>query len=127
MLDELWRKFYFLEPLASACGLTLSPLGQVREDPDTRAVLVACIDEVRALAEAIGVTLPATADAVAVADGLPADMTPSLLRALQTGGKLEIDALQGEVVRLGRRLGVPTPVHQLVYAALKLRPGYRSR
>jgi ketopantoate reductase len=34
---------------------------------------------------------------------------------------------QGEVVRLGRRLGVPTPVHQLVYAALKLRPGYRSR
>jgi len=34
--------------------------------------------------------------------------------------------LQGEVVRLGRRLGIATPVHQLIYAALKLRANGRS-
>jgi 2-dehydropantoate 2-reductase len=126
MVVEVWRKFFFLDPLASACALTASPLGKVREDPDTRAVLVACLEEVRALADAEGVPLPTTEQAMAVLDGLPAGTTPSLLRALELGARLELDILQGAVLRLGRRLGVPTPVHELVHAALKLRAGGRA-
>jgi len=125
MPDEVWRKFYFLEPYASACALTDAPLGPVRADPDTRAVLTACMEEVRRLAEAEGVELIGVSEVLAVFDRLPADSTPSLLRALDQGAPLEIEALQGAVIRLGRKLGIPTPVHQLVYAALKLRAGGR--
>ena len=35
------------------------------------------------------------------------------------GKRLEIDALQGYAVRLGERLGVPTPMLFAVYAALR--------
>ena len=126
MPEELWKKFYFLDPWASVCALTAAPLGAVREDPDTRAVLVACIEEVRALAAARRVPLPTVSEALATLDGLPHGTTPSLLRALEQGARLEIEAFQGTALRLGRDLGVPTPVHSLIYAALKLRAAGRQ-
>ena len=36
----------------------------------------------------------------------------------ERGGRLETEALQGEVVRLGRDLGVPTPVNLALYVYL---------
>ena len=52
-------------------------------------------------------------------DALPPSMTPSLLIDLSAGKRLEIEALQGAVVRRGRRHGVPTPIHDTLYAVLK--------
>jgi 2-dehydropantoate 2-reductase len=37
---------------------------------------------------------------------------------LIAGKPMEIEALNGTVVRLGERLGVPTPIHRVIYAAL---------
>ncbi len=121
MAEELWRKFYFLDPWAGVCALTGSPLGAVRDDPDTRAVLIECIEETRALAQARGVSLPTAAEALATLEALPAETTPSLLRALRHGAPLEIDVFPGTAVRLGKELGIPTPAHRLIYAGLKLR------
>jgi 2-dehydropantoate 2-reductase len=122
MIDEVWRKFFFLEPWAGVCAMTGAALGPVLADADTRAVVVACLEEARALAEAQGVSvLPTVAQGLARLEALPPGSTPSLLRMLEQGAPLEVETLQGAVIRLGRRLGVPTPVHQLVYAALKLR------
>ena len=123
MRQEVWRKFYFLDPFASVCALTSATLGPVRDDPDTRAVLVACIAEVRALAEAEGAVVPTVAESLAALDALPAGQTPSLLRAVRQGAPLEIETFQGAVIRLGEKLGIPTPVHRFIYAALKLRAG----
>lgn len=127
MRYELWRKFYFLDPWASVCALTSSPLGPICRDPDTRAVLAACIEEAHALARAEGVDgLRSAGDLLAALERLPADTAPSLLHALENGGRLEIETFPGAVIRLGRRLGVPTPVHQFIYAALKLRANGRT-
>lgn len=121
MAEELWKKFYFLDPWAGLCAVTDSSLGAVREDPDTRAVLIECIEEVRALARARGVALPAVAEALAVLEALPHETTPSLLRSLRQGAPLEIDVFPGTAVRLGKELGIPTPAHRFLYAALVLR------
>ena len=121
MIDETWKKFYFLEPWAGVCAMTRAPLGTVLADPDTRAVLLQCLEESRALAEAQGVTiLPTVEQGLARLEALPPSSTPSLLRMLEQGSPLEVETLQGAVLRLGKRLGIPTPVHQIVYAALKL-------
>jgi 2-dehydropantoate 2-reductase len=39
---------------------------------------------------------------------------------LLRGNRLELPFLAGKVVQLGRRHGIPTPVNEFVYAALKL-------
>jgi 2-dehydropantoate 2-reductase len=43
----------------------------------------------------------------------------SLYYDLAAGRRLEIETLNGTVVRLGRERGVPTPANFAVYAALK--------
>ena len=48
---------------------------------------------------------------------LPAAMKPSFLLDLERGGPTELDVLRGAVSRLGRQVGVPTPVHDTAVAA----------
>jgi 2-dehydropantoate 2-reductase len=61
---------------------------------------------------------------MAHADSTPMDMKPSMLQDLEQGRPLELEALNGTVVRLGRAHDVPVPVNTSIYAALKLRaPG----
>ena len=47
-------------------------------------------------------------------------MRSSLLIDLQAGKRIEVEALQGTVVRRGAALGVPTPIMSTLYSVLKL-------
>jgi 2-dehydropantoate 2-reductase len=43
-----------------------------------------------------------------------------MLRDLERGKRLEVEALSGYVCKLGRQLLVPTPVNDFIYASLKV-------
>jgi 2-dehydropantoate 2-reductase len=51
------------------------------------------------------------------------DAKASMLLDLENGRRLELDWLSGAVARFGDELGVPTPTHHFLYAALKLYAG----
>ena len=40
--------------------------------------------------------------------------------AMDRGNRMELDWLAGQVSRLGKQYGVPTPINDTIYAALKL-------
>ena len=46
-------------------------------------------------------------------------MMASMAHDLIRGNRIELPWLSGKVVALGRELGVPTPVHEVLYAVLK--------
>jgi 2-dehydropantoate 2-reductase len=46
-------------------------------------------------------------------------MMASMAHDLIRGNRIELPWLSGKVVALGRELGVPTPVHDILYAVLK--------
>ena len=96
-------------------------LGPIRDDPESREFLLNVMRETVAVGRAKGVALPAgfAEDRLAFADGLPVDMTSSMHHDRESGNRLELPWLAGTVVRLGRDLGVPTPVCQTIYAALR--------
>jgi len=50
---------------------------------------------------------------------LPPDTRSSLLIDLAQGKRIEVEALQGSVVRRGARAGVPTPIMAALYAVLR--------
>jgi len=68
------------------------------------------------VARAQGVALPAgyADDRLAFVDGLPAAMTSSMHHDLESGNRLEVGWLSGDVVARGERLGVPTPANRAV-------------
>ena len=98
-------------------------MGPILADPDTRALFHNIMRETLKVGQAKGVKLADTYadERLAFADGhVPASMKASMANDLDRGNRLELDWLAGQVARLGKELGVPTPVNDTIYAALKL-------
>jgi 2-dehydropantoate 2-reductase len=121
----IWEKFVFLAALAGFTGAARLPIGPVWGDPFTRQMFLAGSREIEAVARAEGV--PVASDVVEriipYVDAIPGSMRSSLLIDLQQGKRIEVEALQGTVVRRGAALGVPTPIISTLYSVLKLHAG----
>lgn len=117
----IWDKFVFLASFSGVTALTRLSKGPIMADPDMRRMFADAIAEVCAVARAKGIRMAPDHEAKAVAfcDGLPAEMKASMLHDLEQGNRLEVEFLSGAVARLGAELGVATPVHRTIYAALK--------
>jgi 2-dehydropantoate 2-reductase len=120
IVAAMWAKLAFIAPASAVGAATRAPYGGIRGIPETRVLLRRVAGEVCAVARARGVTLPEDLPdrVMAVIDALPADEVTSMQRDLLGGRPSELDAQVGAVVRLGRRAGVPTPVSEVLYAAL---------
>lgn len=117
---HLWQKFIFITAFASACALTRTPIGAVRDAPLGAALLDRAVAEIVSVAAASGVALPdGEAKRVrAQLDSMPASMKPSLLNDFIAGGPTEVNALCGAIARMGRMSGVETPIHDAATAAI---------
>ncbi len=118
---DIWEKFIFMAPMAGATTFYRGPLGDIRDDPERRARFEALLRETVAVGRAKGVALPDDIEARSLEflRNLPREMRSSMQLDLERGRRLELEWLNGEVVRLGAELGVPTPENAAVYAALR--------
>jgi 2-dehydropantoate 2-reductase len=117
----LWEKYVFICAQAGVTALTRCPTGDVRAIPETWRLYRTVLQELAALAAAAGVELPADTveSLMKAAAALAPETTSSLAHDLGQGRRLELETLHGQAVRLGERLGVPTPTVFAIYAALK--------
>jgi 2-dehydropantoate 2-reductase len=117
----LWEKYLMISAQAGLTALTRTPIGVIRAVPETRRMYRRIVEELAALAQASGVTLSEDVvdTIVKAADALAPEAFSSLHHDLVHGHRLELEALHGHAVRLGERLGVPTPMVFAVYAALR--------
>lgn len=120
--DAIWSKFVFLVGLSAVTALTRRPIGVVRSNPETRALLETVMAETLAVSAQMGV--PLTSDTVARhmqrIDTLPAGVRASMAVDLDNGRRLELPWLSGAVVRLGLAHGVDTPANAFIATALTL-------
>ncbi len=125
---EIWDKFVFLVGLSATTTTVRLPIGAIRENPQSRALLLDVMREAAAVGRAQGVNLPPDyADQrLAFCDGLPADMTSSMHHDLERGNRLEVAWLSGGVVKLGERTGIPTPANRAVAGILSPHAGGRA-
>ncbi len=118
---DMWKKFIFLAPLAGACCFHRVPIGEVAGTPERRARLAAMMAEAAAIGRAKGIALDddVAARTLEAALALGPRVKPSMLVDLENGRRLELEWLNGEIVRLGAKHGVETPVNAEVYETLK--------
>jgi 2-dehydropantoate 2-reductase len=121
IVTDLWMKFILLATNSAVTAATRLPLGKLRDDPDVRAIMLACISEVVDVGRAKGIALPADAlgRTLEFIGHAPPAMKASMALDLDRGNRLELPWLSGKVVQLGRDLGVPTPTHDVLYSLLK--------
>lgn len=123
---ELWQKYVFITAMAAVCGLARSPIGPVRDAPGGGRLIERAVGEVVAVARARGVPLPEdeAPRTCAYIGTLPAEMKPSFLLDLESGGPNELEILSGGLVRLAADIGIACPVHETATTVLSVRrPG----
>ena len=117
----IWEKFIFLVTLAGFTGGARLPIGPLWTDPQIREWFLDGCREVERVARAEGVQV--RSDVIeritSYVSGIPGSMRSSLLIDLSQGKRIEVEALQGSVVRRAARAGVPVPIISTLYALLK--------
>ncbi len=116
-----WSKFVGLATNAGLTSLFRLPAGYIYHDSEICALALRGFEEVAALARAQGIALPVDAAlrALAMHQSFPKTMYASMYHDVARGKPMELDHLSGFIVRRGRELGVATPVHEMMYLALK--------
>jgi 2-dehydropantoate 2-reductase len=140
IIGELYSKLIVnscITSLGALCGLTL---GRMLARRDVRALFIAIMREALAVADALGLRLPAYAGRLDYhrflsGSGRRADLRrwtflrafgfsyrrlrSSSLQSLERGRKTEIDWFNGYIQRRGAETNVPTPVNTRVVAMVK--------
>jgi 2-dehydropantoate 2-reductase len=117
----LWEKFILLAATGGVMAMTRLSIGSVRACPETIALFRGVIEEAEAVGRALGIPLPedCVERHMTLVSGMDPSARGSMSHDLMAGRRLELEALTGTVVRLGRQVGISTPLNFAVYAALK--------
>jgi 2-dehydropantoate 2-reductase len=116
-----WEKYVLLVAFSAVTAATRLPVGDIRRSKAASNMLRAVMVEAWSVGRALGVPLRDDlvdrqhALVLAQAD----DEGTSLRHDLMTGHRMELDALQGTLTRLGRETAVPTPWTDAAYAVLE--------
>lgn len=118
---SLWEKLIVLAGTGGVMALTRLPVGPLRDCAEAAALFRGAMEEAAAVGRACGVPL---AEGIVnqhwdMILGLPPAAHGSMLQDLKMGRRLEVESLNGTVIRLGREMGIPTPLNFAVYAGLK--------
>jgi 2-dehydropantoate 2-reductase len=117
----LWQKFLAICGVNGITALTRLPMGEILACEETRNLMRGTMAEVEAVARASGANLPegCVDQSMDFFSSLEPSIRGSMYYDLAAGRRLEVDVLNGTIVRLGSEHGIPTPINFAIYAALK--------
>lgn len=116
-----WGKAVANAAINPLTALWRVPNGQVCATAERRGLLADLAREAKAVAAARGISLPFE-DPIAYVQSVcqrTATNRSSMLQDIERGRPTEIDSITGVIVAEGRRLGVPTPVSNVVWRLVR--------
>ncbi|WP_395700768.1 ketopantoate reductase family protein [Aquabacterium sp.] len=121
----IWQKVAFNAALNTVCGVANCTVGDVGRSAAARQLAHRIAAEVLAVAEADGQRIDLVGVHATLDHALDHHLAhkPSMLQDLLAGRPTEIDAINGEVLRVARRLAIPAPCTEALDALVRLREG----
>ena len=117
---EIWTKLWGNMSFNPISALTHATLAAICRFAPTRQLAADMMREAQSVGEALGIRFRIPIEKrIAGAEAVGEHKT-SMLQDVEAGRTLELDALVGSVVELGRMVGVDTPTIAAVYACTKL-------
>jgi 2-dehydropantoate 2-reductase len=122
IVGMVWNKL-LLNASCNVLGMISgASFGELSQQPEAREVIRGSVEEILRLAEARGIRIPGESHGEQVlktAEGLGPGLS-SMLQDYRAGKRIEIDAINGVVVNMGKQFGIPTPFNMTLFAAGKL-------
>ena len=117
----IWEKFIFICALSGMTALTRKPICEIFSQPSTAEMYLQGLAEVAEVGRAEGVAVPGdiAQNTLAATQAREPFIIGSMGHDLIAGNPIEIGLLNGRVVELGKKHGIPTPANFAIEAALK--------
>lgn len=116
MIRAMWRKFIANIGLNQTTAVLRCKYGHIKENPQSRELMVLLMSEAAAVAAAEGIARAdqILQDSIAMLDKLNSQDGSSMYQDVVQGRITELDMFAGEVCRLGRKHGIATPFNHAV-------------
>jgi 2-dehydropantoate 2-reductase len=113
--QEIWLKLLGNATLNPVSALTRATLSELMDDEVSRDLLRRLMLEVEAVGQAYGLQPDLSVDRRLAGAARVGEHRTSMLQDVEAGRPLEVEALVGSVIEMGRRRDVPTPELEVVY------------
>ena len=119
--DAVWMKLWGNVAFNPVSVLTGAKMDRMADDPGVRSVLRAAMLECQKVAERLGARFDRDVEARIEEARVVGDFKTSMLQDFEAGRPIEIDAMVGAVIELGRRAEVATPMLETIQALARMR------
>ena len=125
VLTELWNKLIFICALSGMTCIARASFSDVLDSPGTLGLTWQVMREASEVGRARGIGLDAgiVESTMANIQRLHRSMLSSMYLDLEAGNPLEIGVLNGAISRVGREVGIATPVNDFITACLSVADG----
>ena len=121
----IWEKYLFIASYGLVTAWAEKPFGAVLQDRQLHGLVRGIMEEIRAVAGHRGIDLGEgiVESSLKKAENFPFETKTSYQRDVEGRRRNEGDLFGGTVMRLGRELGVPTPVTERLYRKIEEKVG----
>jgi 2-dehydropantoate 2-reductase len=118
---SLWEKWIFICGLSGMTAYARKPIGDILADASLNSMLQEVVSEAASISRAKGIDKFTNVEEKMIAHyrRLPHQSTSSMYYDLINGKRVEVEALNGAVVRFGNQYRIPTPINKRIYDELK--------
>ena len=117
---EMWLKAWGSLSFNPISALSHATMAGICRFPETRRLAVAMMTEAQSIASKLGISFRHTIEQRVEGAEKVGEHKTSMLQDLEAGKPLEIEALVGAILEMGKLTNTTTPVIQSVYALVKL-------
>jgi len=117
----LWDKLIINVGINALTAITRMKNGEILKIPETRNIMIEAVKEAVNIAKALNIKLEIkdhVRKTIEVAEAT-ANNKSSMLQDIERRKKTEIDYINGAIVKLGKKLGIKTPVNKTLTALVK--------
>jgi len=116
----MWEKIILISSTSGVGAVSRMPINQCRDIPEFRNMLIQAMHETENVARARGALIAGDlVDGIMKRiDATPTGMLTSMQKDIMEGRPSELDNQIGAVIRIGKTVNIPTPVHEKIYAEL---------
>ena len=118
---ELWKKFTFNTFSNQISAIFKMTFGELKSNKEFIPLAKKIINEIKPIAEKRGIKNLENLepDAINSLKEMCDEGKTSMLQDILAGRKTEVDIFSGEVIKLGKLYGIPTPYNQVLYDLIK--------
>ncbi len=122
---ELWIKFLWIIAFAGMTSLFRSSIGPIVSDPGTMEIYTRCLQEAFAVAKANKINVGEQEYESIMKKSekykeVGSNSKSSMLTDIENSRPTEIESLHGTLCRLAKEAGIPVPINEIVYYAVRL-------